>query len=671
MSGDSKLPGERSFLDGLEKRHRRGRLWKIFFATSIIIALLALAALFLNVINETFGSIAIQYEIDPLELTGGRPLDEVTDEELVAIIHQQLGRRFLVILRDELSVVDPSEFTTRPVEDVFEGQAYPEGTGELLINELSDDDVQFILLNNVSRPKLEALLLSQVAKEDIVQSWPLDWALFRFEMSEETRQQIDDIQAQIAQLSSQIDDLDRHVEDYDQQKDLLEAQLDDLERALIELKNSSVQARHYVDFPDAELIRYHSWLDSVFLITPMSSFPEYAGIRTAILGTVYIIVLVLFISLPIGVGAAIYLEEYANDNWFNRVMETNIRNLAGVPSIIYGILGLAILVRVFAPITSGALFGFNVPQQTEARITYNIGRAIGYDVLPDVGYRALILGFEREQLSTLEVDNVLTALSENELARFTANMDAGQYAAFAAAFLNIALPEPDENILAVPVENQRLADADFRRLVEAFFSFRQPSLIDFGLPSQDRFEQAVNESVTVTQLTPEQYNALVNELRQYSRLTLNGRTILAAALTLALLILPIIIINTQEAIRAVPASYREASYGLGATQWQTIWRTILPTAIPGILTGTILAISRAIGETAPLIVVGASTFIAVDPDGLFAKFTALPIQIWQWSTRPQAEFRNIAAAAIIVLLVLMLLLNATAIILRNRFSKRH
>ena len=216
MSGDSKLPGERSFLDGLEKRHRRGRLWKIFFATSIIIALLALAALFLNVINETFGSIAIQYEIDPLELTGGRPLDEVTDEELVAIIHQQLGRRFLVILRDELSVVDPSEFTTRPVEDVFEGQAYPEGTGELLINELSDDDVQFILLNNVSRPKLEALLLSQVAKEDIVQSWPLDWALFRFEMSEETRQQIDDIQAQIAQLSSQIDDLDRHVEDYDQ-----------------------------------------------------------------------------------------------------------------------------------------------------------------------------------------------------------------------------------------------------------------------------------------------------------------------------------------------------------------------------------------------------------------------------------------------------------------------
>ena len=152
--------------------------------------------------------------------------------------------------------------------------------------------------------------------------------------------------------------------------------------------------------------------------------------------------------------------------------------------------------------------------------------------------------------------------------------------------------------------------------------------------------------------------------------TANGRTILSAGLTLGLLILPIIIINAQEAIRAVPNSIRNASYGLGATKWQTIWNHVLPSALPGILTGTILAMSRAIGETAPLIVVGASTLVLQDPNGPFSKFTVLPIQIYQWTDRPQGAFRNIAAAAIMVLLALLLTLNATAVLLRNRFSSR-
>jgi phosphate transport system permease protein len=141
-------------------------------------------------------------------------------------------------------------------------------------------------------------------------------------------------------------------------------------------------------------------------------------------------------------------------------------------------------------------------------------------------------------------------------------------------------------------------------------------------------------------------------------------------LTLALLILPLIIINAQEAIRAVPPSLRQAGMGLGATKWQTIWHHVLPNAIPGILTGNILAVSRAIGETAPLVVIGASTFITVDPTGPFSKFTTLPIQIYQWTARPQDEFRNIAAAAIIVLLILLLTLNASAVWLRNRYSRR-
>jgi len=150
--------------------------------------------------------------------------------------------------------------------------------------------------------------------------------------------------------------------------------------------------------------------------------------------------------------------------------------------------------------------------------------------------------------------------------------------------------------------------------------------------------------------------------------TANGRTVLSAGLTLGLLIMPVIIINAREAIRAVPNSLRQASYGLGATQWQTIWHHVLPTALPGILTGAILAISRAIGETAPLVVIGASTFIVMDPNSPFAKFTTLPIQIYQWTSRPQAEFRNLAAAAIVVLMVLLLTLNASAVILRNRYS---
>jgi phosphate transport system permease protein len=150
----------------------------------------------------------------------------------------------------------------------------------------------------------------------------------------------------------------------------------------------------------------------------------------------------------------------------------------------------------------------------------------------------------------------------------------------------------------------------------------------------------------------------------------NGRTVLSAALTMALLILPVIIINAQEALRAVPSSIREASFGVGATKWQTVRLQVLPAAMPGILTGVILSMSRAVGETAPLIVVGASTFIGIDPNGPFSKFTAVPIQIWQWTARPELEFKNAASAAIIVLLGLLLILNATAIILRQRLSKR-
>ena len=269
-------------------------------------------------------------------------------------------------------------------------------------------------------------------------------------------------------------------------------------------------AEHY---PGAT-IQFRSWLNAKFLANPQSSVPDRAGIRAAILGSIWMVLITVVVAFPLGVGAAIYLEEYAPENWLTKIIRVNIYNLAGVPSIIYGMLGLAIFVRLLEPITSGSLFGAADPS------------------------------------------------------------------------------------------------------------------------------------------------------------TANGRTIISAGLTLALLILPIIIINAREAIRAVPQTMRYSSYGLGATRWQTVWYHVLPSSLDRILTGTILAISRAIGETAPLVVVGASTFVSLDPTSLFSKFTTLPIQIYQWTARPQAEFRNVAAAAIIVLLVMLLGMNASAIIMRNRYSKK-
>lgn len=266
-------------------------------------------------------------------------------------------------------------------------------------------------------------------------------------------------------------------------------------------------------YPNAEL-QFLSWVTWDFVRSQQSSHPEIAGVRTAILGSVWTISIAIFFSLPVGVAAAVYLQEYAADNFINRIIQTNINNLAGVPSIIYGILGLAIFVRAFGAFTSGIAFGAADPS------------------------------------------------------------------------------------------------------------------------------------------------------------TANGRTIISAGLTLGVLVLPLIIINAQEAIKAVPNSLREASFGIGATRWETVWSHVLPNAVAGILTGSILAVSRAIGETAPLVVIGASTFIQVDPEGPFSKFTTLPAQIYQWTVRPQGAFHNIAAAASLVLLILLLALNATAIVLRNRYSRR-
>jgi len=239
-------------------------------------------------------------------------------------------------------------------------------------------------------------------------------------------------------------------------------------------------------------------LDRQFLNSYPSRFPERAGIKAAIWGSVWIMGLTAVIAFPLATGAAIYLEEYAPKNWVTRTIQTNIANLAGVPSIVYGILGLSLFVR------------------------------------------------------------------------------------------------------ALHLE----------------------------------------------------------------------RSVISGALTLSLLILPVMIMASQEAVRAVPDSIRQAAYGLGATRWQVVRHHVLPIALPGILTGTILSLSRAVGETAPLIMIGALTFIAFTPEGVMDPFTVLPIQIFNWVSRPQDEFRALAAGGIIVLLLLLLSMNALAILLRNRYQQR-
>ncbi len=231
-----------------------------------------------------------------------------------------------------------------------------------------------------------------------------------------------------------------------------------------------------------------------------SAFPEKAGLRAALIGTLWIIGLVILIIVPVGVGAAIFLEEYASrESRLARIVELNVQNLAAVPSIIYGLLGLAFIAR-----------------------------------------SPLNLGF----------------------------------------------------------------------------------------------------------------------------------VVLAASITLALLVLPIVILVSREALRAVPPSIREGSLALGATQWQTIRKQVLPAAIPGIATGVILAVSRAIGETAPLIPLGAATFVTFDPSGPFSGFTALPLQIFDWVKQPQDEFRTLAAAGVIVMLLVLIAMNSFAIWLRNRYEQR-
>jgi phosphate transport system permease protein len=456
-----RFPTESEYGRLLSRRQRRAKFFQFGMLAMLTVAVLALATLLYTIINDSFGLVAVVNEREPavvVEDLGYDPTQveladlpkDVLVDLLAANISTGVGRRL--------------EREQRFYEDrlVFE----PQGSWDALCS--SDEATAGCTAGVRDQSNVFALVQERVVVPDVIASYELVPSLLSPESFEE--------QVRTA-FETSPDRFGDHTFDN-------------------------------VTF------EWRAWFSPTFLRTPSSSIPEIAGIRTAILGSAWLVVITILFAVPVGVGAAIYLVEFARPSRLNDIIQTNINNLAGVPSIVYGMLGLAILVRVLEPVTSGALFTTG--------------------------------------------------------------------------------PAPSDN----------------------------------------------------------------------------GRTILSAGVTLGLLTLPVVIISAQEALKAVPNSLRQAGMALGATRWQTVRSQVLPVALPGILTGAILAVARAIGETAPLILVGAASFITSDPTGPFSKFTALPIQIFQWTSFPQEEFRNIAAAASLALLLLLLLLNGFAVILRNRYARK-
>ena len=586
------MPKEADFFRRLEQRHRRGRYGRLFNYFSIAVAGLALIALFFNVANEAFGTIGVVNTIEPETLTDGRPLSDLSNDELATILAEHVGGRLRVLIRDTISQVENNRFTKVTVAEIVGDENVDPAIANELLKAISVERQASLLARYADVGTLRNLVLEEVVEQQVIASFTLSETIFNFA-------------AVKAEIEGPI------LNEYKKANRLNDAKV--------------------------RVIRFHSWLDSDFLATPMSSTPALAGVRTALIGSIGLMMVVVSVALPIGVGAAIYLEEYAHHGFVNRLIETNVRNLAGVPSIIYGMLGLAIFVRALAPFTSGLIFhhNFDVPsiETVVERIAPAFDGAISFDG---------------------------TALSSD-----SERLDAPTLARVVDTFLRFGTPSLTMlgNSSVIDMSNALAQALDIAVDVTETRADEDHDLETRG--AYYRFDVAAGAPIS-----DETYDQLMASLVRINSFAPNGRTLVSAGLTLVLLILPIIIINAQEAIRAVPYTIREASYGLGATRWQTIWRQVLPAALPGIMTGTILSVSRAVGETAPLIVVGAATFLVADPTSPFSQFTAMPIQIYQWTARPQGQFADIAAAAIIVLLALMLSLNAAAIFLRNRYSIR-
>lgn len=359
-----------------------------------------------------------------------------------------------------------------------------------------------------------------------------------------------------------------------------------------------------------------------FLNQPPSGTASEAGIGPALWGTVWICLVCAAVALPLGVGTAIFLEEYKPRNRLLKVIHSivqlNISNLAGVPSIVYGLLGLTVFVNMFG------LFGS--PRESELTIGVT-----WYDSVYDAADHVLLV----------RVDN--RSAPETE---FRTGME--------------AFAELSNEVFTVKMMTQNEIDA-----LRAEYEARAATLPADDVEGQEQLRIEMLGGVVAESEYVQRF-----DVKSWYYLQLPfGRSVLAGGLTLMLVVLPIIIISAQEAIRSVPNSLRHGALGLGATKWQMIRQMTLPAAIPGIMTGSILAMSRAIGEAAPILIITGIVFVRFTPEHLMDEFTAMPLQIYNWASRPQEEFHAIAATGIIVLLAILLTFNATAVFIRQRFTK--
>ena len=338
-----------------------------------------------------------------------------------------------------------------------------------------------------------------------------------------------------------------------------------------------------------------------FLTSFPNPSPEKSGIYAAMLGTVWVCVVCAAVTFPLGVATAIFLEEYRprRNIWLKRFhgfVQLNIANLAGVPSVVYGIIGLTAFVQMFN------LFG------TAAKPSFEIGASYSY-----------------------------------------------QY-----------LAEDVESVLLIPVEDSQ-SDAP---LLEPGLVARTPGGERVEVNVIGPTDPVPNDPALLARtLRSDAEGGLIGDASWYHVRLPFGRGVLTGGLTLSLVILPILIVASQEAIRAVPDSLREGALGLGATPWQTVWRVVLPSAVPGMMTGFIISMSRAIGEAAPLLMIAGIIYVTSTPGHLMDDFSAMPLQIYNWAQRPQEAFHDLAASGIIVLLVVLLTFNAAAIYIRYKTQK--
>ncbi|MSR40455.1 MAG: phosphate ABC transporter, permease protein PstA [Phycisphaerales bacterium] len=367
-----------------------------------------------------------------------------------------------------------------------------------------------------------------------------------------------------------------------------------------------------------------------FLTQFASRKPAASGIRGPLWGSVWVCAICALTALPLGIGTAIYLEEFAPKNRVTGFINLNIMNLAGVPSIVYGIIGLTAFARMFGGFGTAAdptvLLGYTY---------YNEYESVDGDIV-----RVRVEGIDRA--GVVETTGVQACL-----ARWN---------------LWIAHPAP-AGALQDGAQVEVLTVTD-----DGEESWRSATAHIQG-DAEETARVGETKSISVSALAAATATTQVREGSWWSISLPFGSSVLAGGLTLMLVILPVVIISSQEALRAVPSSLRQGALALGSTRWQMVREMTLPAAIPGIMTGAILAMSRAIGEAAPLLVLGGFLLVFATPENLMSDFTVLPLQIYNWAGRPQASFHELAAAAIIVQLVVLLVFNGLAVLIRQKLQK--